>query len=179
MSVSSPSVAQEVVPADGASDLPLPTASAVESSMVSVSANRQLADILAHGLYPLVRQYLSYRVAKADTCLWREGESGQSLVLILSGKLETLKETEFPNHPFVTGIHGVGSIVGEDGFLNDVPCSTTIRALEGCEMLVLTRDKFEELEQQHPAVANLILKWMMNSISKRLHNAQERLATIF
>lgn len=147
--------------------------------MVSIAANKQLADILAHGFYPLVREYLSFREVGAEDTLWREGERGQALVLILSGKVETLKETEFPGRPFVTGLYGVGSIVGGDGFLGDWPCNTTVRALEPSEVLVLTREKFEQLEARHPAVANLILKWMLNAISSRLHNAEERLATIF
>jgi CRP-like cAMP-binding protein len=158
---------------------PLPCASVVESSLVTITANRQLAEILAHGLYPLVEEFLLYREASAGTCLWREGDSLQRLTLILSGTLETLKETAFPNRPFVTGIFGAGSILGEDGFLNNLPCNSTARVLEPSTMLSLKREKFEQLEQSHPAVANLILRWMLNSVSSRLHNAEKRLAKIF
>lgn len=147
-----------------AEKLPLPPVSVVEEAMVTVAANRQL---------------LSYREAAVGACLWSEGGSSHFLALLLSGKVETLKKTEFPRRPFVTGLFGVGAIVGEAGFLNDLPCNSPARVLEPRTILTLTREKYEQLEQLYPAVANLVLKWILNTVSSRLHNAQKRLATIF
>lgn len=163
----------------GIDDLRLRPSSATESTPVSAVANQQLAEILAHGIYPLVREYLNGQKAEAGTCLWREGDAGNSLALILSGKLETLKETEFPKHSFVTGIFSAGTVIGEDGFLDNLPRSTTVRVLNSCELLTLSRENFEQLEQRHPAVANLILKWLLNLMSNRLQHAHERMAAIF
>jgi len=150
-----------------------------DSAPASLAANRQLVEILSRRNYPLVREHMTYRQFTAGSCLWQEGDAGGYLALILTGSLETLKATEFPDHPYVAGIFSAGTVIGEDGFLSDSPRNTTVRVLKSCELLILTREKFEQLEQNHPAEANRILKLLLSLVSTRLHNAQKRLAAIF
>jgi len=139
----------------------------------------QLTDLLPEEGTTLLMQHLEQHQLQVGNELWQEGDPGNSLAFILSGKLELLKETAFPGRPFVLGLFAAGSLVGEDSFLDNQPRQGTIRVLEACQLLILSRDKFEELNQQKPVIANLILKWLMNLLSARLRNTQGRLAAIF
>ena len=146
---------------------------------VPVLAARQVTELLSQERYPALNHYLEYQCHQAGSELWREGDSGNHLALILTGKLELLKETEFPGRPFVLGLFSAGSVIGEDSFLGEQPRQGTVRALEECETLTLSRENFEKLNQEQPLLANLILKWLLNLLSSRLHNTQGRLAAIF
>ena len=153
--------------------------SGYQQERVPVIAARQVTELLTQKRYPALNHYLEYQRYKAGCELWREGDSGNYLTLILTGKLELLKETEFPGRPFVLGMFSAGSVVGEDCFLGEKPRQGTIRVLEECETLNLSRENFEKLNQEEPLLANLILKWLLNLLSSRLHNTQGRLAAIF
>ncbi len=144
-----------------------------------VLASRQLMEILSPGCYPVLSRYLEYRRQKEGSELWREGDGGNYLALILSGRLEQLKETEFPGRPFVLGLFSAGSMVGEDSFLDDQPRQGTVRVLEETELLILSRESFERLDREQPALANQLLKWFLNLLSARLRSTQGRLAMIF
>ncbi len=144
-----------------------------------VLAARQLTELLSPGSFPTLSGYLDYRRLQADNELWREGDGGNFLALILTGKLELLKATAFPGRPFVLGLFSAGSMVGEDSFLDDQPRQGTIRALEETELLILSRESFEKLDREQPALANMLLKWFLNLLSVRLRSTQGRLAAIF
>jgi CRP-like cAMP-binding protein len=140
---------------------------------------RPLAETLSAEGIEILTPYLEPRQVAAGIELWREGDSGSYLAFILSGKLELLKSTEFPGRPFVLGLFSGGSLLGEDSFLDNQARQGTVKTLEAAELLILQRDNFEKLTGEQPAIANLVLKWLMNLLSARLRNTQGRLAAIF
>lgn len=149
------------------------------STSAPILANRQLTKRLGQYVFPILQNYMTYQKAESGTFLWQEGDDSNSLVLILEGKLDAQKETGFPNHPFLTGIFYPGTIVGEDGFIHSLPRNTSVRAIDSCDLLILSRHSFGKLEKQHPEIANLILKWLLDLVSKRLRHTQKRLSAIF
>jgi CRP-like cAMP-binding protein len=140
---------------------------------------RPLAETLSAEGLEILTGYMEPRRVAAGIELWREGDSGSYLAFILSGKLELLKSTEFPGRPIVLGLFSGGSLLGEDSFLDNQARQGTVKTLEPTELLILQRENFEILTGEQPALANLILKWLMNLLSARLRNTQGRLAAIF
>jgi CRP-like cAMP-binding protein len=139
----------------------------------------QLTSSLPAGSTRILLHYLEHRRLAAEEILWQEGDMGNPIAFILAGKLELLKATSFPGRPFVLGLFSAGSLVGEDSFMGEQSCQGTTRALVESEILILSRDRFEALSQEQPDLATLLLKWLMNLLSARLHNTQGRLAAIF
>jgi len=139
----------------------------------------QLTEQLPSDGITLLAPYLTHRQMLADSELWHEGDEGNYLAFVLSGKLELLKATEFPGHPFLLGLFSSGGILGEDSFLDARPRQGTVHALEESELLILSREKLETLNSEQPELANLLLKWLMSLLSARLQNTQDRLADIF
>ncbi len=139
----------------------------------------QLTEQLPSDGITLLTPYLTSHQLGVETELWHEGDKGNSVVFILSGKLQLLKATEFPGHPFLLGLFSGGGILGEDSFLDARPRQGTVHALEDCEVLILSRENYETLKSEQPVLANLLLQWLMNLLSARLRNTQDRLAEIF
>lgn len=70
--------------------------------------------------------------------IFRQGDPGDACYLLQSGKVEvTRQEADGATRQLAT--LGPGSLLGEMDLLNDTPRHATVRALEPCDLLVLSR----------------------------------------
>lgn len=83
----------------------------------------------------------------------RQGETGDSLFVIVSGHVEVFGQHEDRGPERSLARLGPGSYFGEMSFLTGAPRSATIRALEDTELLVLTREALRPVLLADPAVA--------------------------
>lgn len=134
---------------------------------------------LAEEDIPILAGYLVCRELADDEVLWEEGGEGGSMVLITSGQLEIMKNTEFEGKRMIVGIYGRGSIAGELSILDGAPREVTATAYGEVELLTLSREDFERLLAAHPELAVRLLKGMLAAVSTRLKKSFERLAAIF
>ncbi len=97
---------------------------------------------------------------KGDTLI-REGEQGDCAYVLESGRVEILVERE--GVMIQIGTRGAGSIVGEMAMIDDKPRTATVRALEDCQALEISREDFtHSIDSADP-----ILKMMMRVILTR------------
>ncbi len=83
--------------------------------------------------------------------LMREGEAGDCAYIIESGQVEVLVQRG--GEILQIGTRGPGSIIGEMAMLDDRPRTATVRALEDCNVMVLSRADFaRRLETADPVV---------------------------
>lgn len=82
--------------------------------------------------------------ARVDPGTWiiREHERGESLFVILDGKVEVLKENE-AGEPQCVATLGRGDVFGEIDLLDQVPRTASLRALEPTELLTLRKTDFD------------------------------------
>src|SRR3954452_8057962 len=93
---------------------------------------------------------------RAGEWLWRQGDPGDSLYVVLTGRLEVVLETqEGGQAPFlrVLRIVGRGQAVGELALLTDSTRSASVRARRDSELLRVSREAFERLLNERPAFA--------------------------
>ncbi len=103
----------------------------------------------------------------AGTVVFKEGDRGNAMYLIRSGKVVVIKgnfET-----PTILAYRGPGEIIGEMALLEDRPRSASIVAIEGLRMLKISRESFQELLTVNPQVGMSI----MASLSARLRAADK------
>jgi sigma-B regulation protein RsbU (phosphoserine phosphatase) len=101
--------------------------------------------------------------------LMREGERGDDLYIVLSGRFEIIKELGTDDERLF-GLRGAGEVVGEMGLLNqDWLRTASARAISDAEVIRLTRADFERLLGRYPTVAYEMLR--MLSIRLRDSNA--------
>src|SRR3954453_4474403 len=76
---------------------------------------------------------------RAREWLFRQGDPGDSLYVVLTGRLEIVIETEGAAEPKVIRVLGRGDSVGELALLTESPGSASSRARRGREVWLLTR----------------------------------------
>jgi CRP/FNR family cyclic AMP-dependent transcriptional regulator len=102
--------------------------------------------------------------------LCSEGEPGNTLFIIASGKVEVLKN--FSGSQRVLATHGPSEYVGEMAILESAPRSATLRASGDTRVLVINGDAFKSILLDRPEVAIFVLKIM----SSRMRELNERVS---
>jgi len=100
-----------------------------------------------------------------DQIIVTQGTPGQAFYLILSGRVEILRDG------VSLGAFGSGDFFGEMSLLDSAPRSATIRALDHTSCLMLSSWDFKSLLERHPSIAIKLLE----VLSRRLRVADERI----
>jgi CRP-like cAMP-binding protein len=129
-----------------------------------------------------VKAFLSfceYRQGGSGDTLWREGDSDNYAVFVISGKLGIKKKTEFEGKYMIVGTFARGTVVGELCLLTDHLRSVTAVVLEPVDIVILTSKNFEMLITEQPSLGLKLLKHIFLVISNRLKRSTDRIAKIF
>ena len=78
----------------------------------------------------------------------------------------------------VVGVLGPGSLIGEMGFIADVPRSATCVAATDLALAVLTRDTLLRLTREQPQVAVHLLMTLSQRMADHLRDANQKLAAL-
>jgi CRP-like cAMP-binding protein len=115
----------------------------------------------------------------AGTVIFKEGDPGDFVGFVVSGKLEVKKQTEFKGNQLIIALLGSGALVGELSMFDKHNRSATVEAKEDTVLIKLWNEKFESLIGQHPYIGIKILKSFIRILSLRLRKVTERLTAIF
>lgn len=102
------------------------------------------------------------------TTLFREGEPGDALYILRSGRLRVVKEQADGQEKFLNYL-GRGDTIGETTLLTGTPRTVTIKVDSHANLLVLYRKDFEEFLKNNPAASFYFSRFL----SKRLWAATE------
>ena len=106
----------------------------------------------------------------AGNLIFREGDVGDTVAYILSGRVEILKRVG--GQEVVLGEIGAGDYVGEMSILEGRPRGASVRAISEVQLRLLSPTEFTERLRSEPDTAlQLIVR-----LSERLRSANERLA---
>jgi CRP-like cAMP-binding protein len=123
--------------------------------------------------------YFSVRTLTSGEPLWQEGDTDSFVALILSGRCEEKKATEFAGKRFVVGVYGRGALLGENSLAGESCCPVSAVCLEDARLLSLSVESFATLQQDNPQLALRLLKATNQSMALKLQKVFERLAAIF
>ena len=111
----------------------------------------------------------SFRLSAGET-LFREGDEGDRMFVVLEGRLdilvgETIVETATD-----------GSIVGEMALIDDAPRAASVVAASPCRLVAIDRKRFQSLVQSNPAFATHVMKVLADRLRNmnRLFNAKAK-----
>jgi len=91
-----------------------------------------------------VAEAMNYVRVRPGTLIIRENDLGESLFVILGGKVEVLKENE-AGEPHCVASLGRGDVFGEIALLDQVPWTSSMRALETTDLLTLSKADFDRV----------------------------------
>jgi CRP/FNR family cyclic AMP-dependent transcriptional regulator len=105
---------------------------------------------------------LERRFVPEGTLIMKQGDQGNSAYLIQSGSVEVYTESE--GKVIRLARLELGQIFGEMALIFDDPRAASVRALEDCNLIVITRAAFrEKLERSDPTI-----KAIVQMFSKRI-----------
>ena len=107
--------------------------------------------------------------------VFREGEMGDKLYLILDGKVRISRELPGMGEEALA-VLGAGEAFGEMSLIDDTPRSADARVHERVRLLVITREAFEDLLFVHKDLAYEILWNFVKTLSGRLRDANDKMA---
>ncbi|HIJ19851.1 MAG TPA: cyclic nucleotide-binding domain-containing protein [Deltaproteobacteria bacterium] len=97
----------------------------------------------------------------------KEGESGESMYLIISGEVSVIKDAgETGREEIELARIGAGDYFGEMALFEDAVRSATIRTAEESRFLILHKQEFTEIVREYPQIALHICK----ALSERLRS---------
>lgn len=140
------------------------------SSAQSAQIRRYLASTdllrdLDEGTFESLEAELEWVSADAGEVLMREGEVGDCLFILLSGRLRVFIHRDNGDEVAVGEI-SPGEAVGEMAIIADERRSATVRTVRPSTLVRLTRMGFERLEERHPN----IMKHMARLLVRRLRH---------
>jgi NTE family protein len=91
----------------------------------------------------------------AGEWLFRQGEAGDRMYVVLAGRLEIVLESP---KPAVLRVAGAGDAVGELALLNDAPRSASVRARRDSRLLCISREEFSALLAEEPSFAQALIR---------------------
>lgn len=94
---------------------------------------------------------------KNGDLLLQQGEDGDRAYIIEKGRVEILLEKE-KNLIQSLGTRGPGAIIGEMALVDNKPRTATVKALEDCELLEITRENFERRLENADPVIQMIMR---------------------
>lgn len=109
-----------------------------------------------------------------ETLLFREGDCGDSLYLVLSGRVKALLMAE-DGREVILAFLGPGEIVGEMALFNpEERRSATVVTAEPSSLLILSGRQIMEVILQNPLIALSILR----TLTARLRDTSSRIANL-
>lgn len=103
----------------------------------------------------LLLSSLELRVLTGGEWLFRQGDPGDALYLLVRGRLQVWLETDaggLLEQPVLIGRITPGDSVGEIGLLIGAPRAAGVRAIRDSQLIRLDREAFERLSQLHPSL---------------------------
>ena len=123
-----------------ASTLPPP----VLEQIIAVLEKVPLFEGLSRKDLEKVAKLVRGRTIRQGELLFKEGDPGDKFYILQSGSVEILKE-KAGSEPDRLAVKKPGDSFGEMALLTDAPRSATVRAVEQANLLVVSREQFEEL----------------------------------
>lgn len=133
---------------------------------------------LFSGLKPqaleLVARIAGEEEHKRNEKIFRHGDPGEKLYLILEGKVRISREIPGMGEEALA-VLGKGQIFGEMALLDEGPRSADAIAHETCRVLTVPRDGFDDLLYMNKELAYEVLWSIVRMLLKRLRETNDKL----
>jgi CRP/FNR family cyclic AMP-dependent transcriptional regulator len=121
----------------------------------------------------VVRSVASERTYAKNAVVLTEGEMGDSLYMIQSGKVKVVIGDE-EGRELILKILGPGDFFGEMSMIDKQPRSASVTTIEPATFLVLSNAAFERCVEQAPRIANMV----MRILAQRVREADRKIGTL-
>ncbi|MGD0169984.1 MAG: cyclic nucleotide-binding domain-containing protein [Smithella sp.] len=124
-----------------------------------------------------IQKHIFEQNVKKDSILFVEDMPGEFLYIILSGRVDIVKET-IDKEKIVLASMGANEIIGEMSLIDSQPRSATGVTSENSVLLVIKKQNFDEMLQSDPRIAAKLLMGLLKTISRRLRIMDKKIEGI-
>ncbi len=103
------------------------------------------------------------QIVPAKTMVFKEGDKGDALYIVKSGKINILKRNSAGIDSILVTL-GKGAIIGDMAIIDEQPRSASVATVQDCTFLIITKDDFRNLLASVPEIAFQILKLTMERL---------------
>lgn len=122
----------------------------------------------------LLAEHTTLYDVPAGDMIFKEGEAGDFMALIICGQIELQKRDEHEDIKVLYSL-GKGKTLGEMALIDGEPRSATAIAVSKVQLLVMTAQDLAELEDQHPRLWGHFILRLARLISGRLRRTSGEL----
>jgi CRP-like cAMP-binding protein len=112
------------------------------------------------------------RMLVGDEELFLEGDAGDSIWIIQSGRVEIYKNIRADVDRVLASL-GSGEVIGEMSFIDHSRRSAGARTTEPSEFLMLTSAAFLQVQREHPEIAACFYRNLATILAARLRSTNE------
>jgi CRP-like cAMP-binding protein/ActR/RegA family two-component response regulator len=106
------------------------------------------------------------RPFKKNQVIYYEGDKGNGLYLLLSGKVKTIKMAE-DGRELMTGMYSADDYLGINAMLSNEEYADTATALEDSLLCLIPKEQLEQLLNLYPEIAREFIKLLANDIREK------------
>jgi rhodanese-related sulfurtransferase len=106
-----------------------------------------------------ISRTVEHLVVPQNTLIFKEGDPGDSLYIISSGRARIFRKDE-SGMEIDLSIQGPGETFGEMALLTGEPRSADVEVLEETHLLVLSKDHFDRILREFPELSKMFVKEM-------------------
>jgi CRP-like cAMP-binding protein len=117
---------------------------------------------------------LQSRMLDRGEILFRQGQSGDYLLIVTKGCLE-VKYTRGSGREFTIDTASPGDVLGEMTCLDPAPRSATVVADQPSEIYTLNRTMFHSLYRNAPSIAGCILRGVIELVTRRSRRLEKQI----
>ena len=121
----------------------------------------------------VVRAVATEKTYPKNAVVLTEGEMGDSLYMIQSGKVKVFIGDE-DGREIILKILGPGDFFGEMSMIDKQPRSASVTTIEASTFLVLTHTMFEKCVEDAPRIGNMV----MRILAQRVREADRKIGTL-
>jgi CRP/FNR family cyclic AMP-dependent transcriptional regulator len=113
------------------------------------------------------------RSVPRGSAVMHEGDPVDSLYIVISGRLKVMMG-EADGKETILSILGPGEFFGEMGLIDDNPRSASVRAIEPCELLAVSKGAFRKCLVENSALAMAVMRVLV----RRLREADRKIGSL-
>jgi CRP-like cAMP-binding protein len=118
--------------------------------------------------------YVQCYETPAGTVIFKEGDAGSYMCLLVNGDIDVLKEDHAGKPQHIASVSH-GKTVGEMAIIDGEPRSATCIAHSDSTVLLLTKDNYGRIIKERPGLAVFILTKLAKLMSQRLRGMSGQL----
>ncbi|MBU2512821.1 cyclic nucleotide-binding domain-containing protein [bacterium] len=123
---------------------------------------------------------LKSKTIKAGEYIFRQGDQGEELFILISGAVRVCKTTMQKEEYTIVDLKAEYNVFfGEIALMDSDKRSASIKVLEDCEVLVMEKDNFTQLGNEYPEIGLPITRVIVKRICGNLRNVNNDVILLF